>query len=158
MSCRNWEVQILRWHEGQLDQKSEATLLRHLETCADCRKISDKFSEIDRFLLESLEPPSPYFLNERIVSRVTEQMRQDAAKSPWHSFITSFAYVRPALAGIILLVGVGLGVLTGLNLSHSIITTSTGSSYDVLASSGIEGGRSDASFDFIWADTDGGRR
>jgi anti-sigma factor RsiW len=158
MSCRKWEVQILRSHEGQLDEKSEATLVRHLETCAHCRNAYERFSEIDRLLLESREPSPPYFLNERIVSRVIEQMHQDAAKSPWHRFIPSFAYVRPALAGIILLVGVGLGVWTGLNLAHSITINSMGSSYDVLASSGIEGGRSDSSFDFIWADTNGGRR
>jgi hypothetical protein len=158
MSCRRWEVQILRWHEAQLDEKSEATLLRHLETCARCRNTSEKFSEIDRLLLESHEPSPPYFLNERIVARVIEQMHQDAAKSPWHRFIPSFAYVRPALAGIILLIGVGLGVLTGLNLFHSLNTNSMGSSYDVLASSGIEEGRGELSFDFIWADTSGGRR
>ncbi len=158
MSCRKWEIQILRWHGGELDQEAETSLLGHLETCAHCRKMSAKFSEIDRFLLESPEPSVPYLLNERIASRVEERMRQDAERNAFQRFITSFAYVRPALAGIILLIGVGLGVLTGLNLSHSIITGASGSSYDVLTMAGIENGGSDSSLDALWLDAQGGGR
>jgi anti-sigma factor RsiW len=158
MGCREWEVQILRRQEGELDQESEAALLGHLKTCGHCRNTSDRFSEIDRFLIESPEPSVPSFLHQRIVSLVIEEMRQDAEKSTFHHFIAAFAYFRPALAGIILVVGIGLGVLTGLNLSHSRNTSSTGSSYDVLALAGIEGEGSDSSLEAVWTDANGGGR
>ncbi len=158
MSCRKREIQILRWHQGELDHEAEADLLNHLEICAHCRTLADKFLEIDRFLLESPAPAVPPFLNERIVSRVIDEMRQDSLKSAFRHFVAFFAYFRPALVAIILVAGIGLGVLTGLNLFHSMNTNSMGSPYDVLVSSGIEEGRTDSSFDFIWADTNGGRR
>lgn len=160
MSCRKWEIQIVRWHGGELDQEFEEALLRHLETCSRCRITADTFAKIDRFLLESPDHPVPPFLNEKIVSRVIDEMRQDSLKGTFQHFAAVFAYFRPALAGIILVVGIGLGVLMGLNLSHSINTSSSssGSSYDVLAFSGIEGGERDSSLDFIWTDTSGGGR
>lgn len=158
MGCRKWEIQILRWQDGELDQESEAALLRHLETCAHCRITADRFSEIDRLLLESPDPLVPSFLNERIVSRVIEEMQESSYRGAFHHFVASFAYFRPAAAGIILVLGIGLGVLIGLNLSHSINTSSAGSSYDVLAQAGIEDGGRGSSLDFIWTDTDGGGR
>lgn len=158
MGCRKWEIQILRREEGRLDKESEAAFFKHLKTCARCRDTTDRFAEIDRFLLEQPDPLIPSFLNERIVSRVTEEMREGSYKGAFYHFIASFAYFRPAAAGIILVLGIGVGVLIGLSLSHSIDTSSAGSSYDVLAQAGIEGGGRGASLDFIWTDTVGGGR
>ena len=77
MSCRKWEVQILRWHEGALDQRAEASLFQHLGICVRCRTLADKFLDIDSLFLKSQEPSLPPFLKERIVSSVSEAMRQD---------------------------------------------------------------------------------
>ncbi|HTY24555.1 MAG TPA: zf-HC2 domain-containing protein [Desulfomonilaceae bacterium] len=156
MSCLKWQIQILKWHERELDQKDEAALSRHLETCVDCRSTADNFSELDRLLLKSPEPVVPTFLNERIVSRVIEEMRLSPWKNSFHRFMASFAYFRPALAGMILVLGIGLGVLTGLNLSHSINLGSTASSYDLLSLAGPEDDASASSLDAIWTDTSGG--
>ncbi|MBI5571754.1 MAG: zf-HC2 domain-containing protein [Desulfomonile tiedjei] len=158
MSCRKWQIQIYRLHEGELDRESEAALLQHLGTCASCRADAERFSQIDRVLQRVPEPSMPPFLAERIVTRVIEQIREDSAQSTLRRFFGSFAYFRPAVAGTILILGIGLGVLTGLNLSPSINTRSAGSSYDVLTLAGIEGGGSDSSLDFIWTDADGGGR
>jgi hypothetical protein len=160
MSCRKWQIQIVRQQEGCLDPESAAALLRHLETCSHCRITADKFAEIDRFLLESPNHPVPPFLNERIISAVVDEMRQDSWKGAFGHFFAFFAYFRPILAGIILAVGIGLGVSMGLNLFHSIntISSASGSSYDVLAFSGIEGGERNSNLDFIWTDTSGGGR
>ena len=59
MGCRKWEIQILRREEGRLDKESEAALLKHLKTCARCRDTTDRFAEIDRFLLEQPDPLIP---------------------------------------------------------------------------------------------------
>jgi len=158
MNCRKWEIQILRQQHDELDPESEAALVKHLETCSHCRSTADKFSELDRLLLESREPTVPPFLRERIVSRVVEQMREDSLKSPLRNFISFFAHRRPILAGFILAAGIGIGVLTGLDLSRSMHLGSSAYSYDVLAFSGIEGGERDSYLYFIWTDTNGGGR
>jgi predicted anti-sigma-YlaC factor YlaD len=158
MPCQKWHIQILRWHEGELDHEAEAALLKHLEACARCRTVAENFSQLDGFLLQSPEPPVPPFLSEKIVSRVVEEMRQDSLKGAFQPFAALFAHFRPVLLGIILALGIGLGVLMGLNLSHSINTTPAGSSYDVLALAGMEGGAGDSSLDFIWTDANGGGR
>jgi anti-sigma factor RsiW len=158
MRCQKWHIQILRWQDGELDHEAEAALLRHLETCAHCRIAAEKFSELDRFLLEVPAPPVPTFLSERIIAQVTDEMRQDSLKGAFHHFTAFFTNFRPALVGIILALGIGLGVLMGLNLSHSISTSPAGASYDVLALAGMESGGGDSSLDFIWTDANGGAR
>jgi hypothetical protein len=158
MSCRKWQIKIFRWQEGDLNPKDEAALLRHLETCVHCRTSAEKFLELDRLFLKSPEPAVPPFLNERIISSVIEEMRSNSWKSAFYRFIDSFASFRPAIVGTILVLGIGLGVLTGLNLSHSINPSSTTSSYDLLALAGTEDGPSVSSLDSIWTDTSGGGR
>jgi anti-sigma factor RsiW len=158
MSCRKWQIKIFRWQEGDLNPKDEAALLRHLETCVHCRTSAEKFLELDRLFLKSPEPAVPPFLNERIISSVIEEMRSNSWKSAFYRFIDSFASFRPAIVGTILVLGIGLGVLTGLNLSHSINLSSTTSSYDLLALAGTEDGPSVSSLDSIWTDTSGGGR
>lgn len=158
MSCRKWKAEIFRWHEGWLDRESEAALLSHLSRCAQCRNVADKSSEIGRLLAESPVPAVPPFLKERIVSRVVEEMRQDSWTRALQRFMALFAYFRPAVAGIVLMVGIGLGVFAGSNLSHFINASSARSSYDVLVQAGIEGGGSDSSLDFIWTDANRGGR
>ncbi len=158
MSCRKWQIQILRSQEGELNFKDEAALLSHLETCVHCGSAAEKFARIDHLFLKSPEPSVPPFLNERIVSRVTEEMRLGPWKSNLHRFMASFAYFRPALAGMMLVLGIGLGILTGLNLSHSIIPGSMSPSYDLLALAGTADETHAPSLDSIWTDTRGGGR
>ncbi len=144
--------------EGELNPNDEAALLRHLETCVRCRTSAEKFLELDRLFMKCPEPPVPPFLNQRIISSVTEEMRSNSWKSTFYRLIDSFASFRAALAVLILALGIGLGVLTGLNLSHSIHLSSTASTYDLLALAGTEDGPSASSLDSIWTDTSGGGR
>lgn len=158
MSCRKWQIQIIKWHEGWLDHESEAALLSHLSTCVHCRSVADKSSEIGRLVVESPDPSVPPFLKEKIVSRVIEEMRQDSLTRVFHHFTAFFTRFRPALAGIILVLGIGLGVFAGSNLFHFINVGSSGSSYDVVTMAGIEAGASSSSLDFVWTETEGGVR
>jgi anti-sigma factor RsiW len=155
MSCRKWEILILRWHEGELDQETESRLLPHLEICAHCRDLAKKFSEIDSLFLTSQEPSLPHFLNAKIVNTVAEQMRRDSANGVVLRFLRSFASFRPAVAGVVLVLGVGLGVLTGWDLSRSITRNATDVSYDLLSLAGLEGEASGSSLEFIWTDNSG---
>ena len=155
MNCRKWEVQILRWQEGTLDDGTEARLLRHLETCAHCRTLAEKFPEVDDLLLTPTEPSLPPFLQERIVSTVSEVMRQDSMSGFFSRFLSFLASFRPAIAVAVLVLGIGLGVATGWDLAKSMTGNCTGSSYDLLSSAGLGSDESGSFLEFIWTDSNG---
>jgi hypothetical protein len=155
MSCRKWEVQILRWHEGTLDHRAAARLFQHLGICIHCRTLADKFLDIDRLFLKSPEPSLPPFLKERIVSSVSEAMLQVPEKGIFSHFFSSLAPFRPAIAGALLVLGIGLGVLTGWDLARSMAKDVVRPSHDLLSLAGIEGEGSGSSLEFMWTDNNG---
>jgi hypothetical protein len=155
MSCRQWEVQILKWHEGALDKGAEARLLRHLENCVRCGTLADQFSEVDSLFSSSAEPSLPPFLKERIVSTVSEAMRQDSTRGTFSRFFSFFPSFRPAIAGAALMLGIGLGFVTGWDLARSMIGNSAGSSHDLISLAVLGDEGSDSSLEFIWTDGNG---
>ncbi len=155
MSCRKWEIQILRWHEGLLDKVAEARLLRHLARCVHCRRLADKFSVVDGLLVDSQATPLPPFLKEKIVSSVTETMRQDSMSTIFSGPYVFAASFRSVLVGAVFLLGIGLGIATGWDLAKSVTNDCSGTPYDLLSLAGIEGNGSGSSLEFIWTDTNG---
>jgi len=114
---------------------------------------------MDRLFLQSREPPLPPLLNERIVSSVVEEMRQDCLRGPLSRLIGLRALFRHAIAGAALMAGIGLGALAGWHLAQSIAGDLLCPSYDLLLLAGVEGRESGSSLDFIWTDNNvgGGR-
>ncbi|MEJ2716545.1 MAG: hypothetical protein P8182_05315 [Deltaproteobacteria bacterium] len=155
MSCRKWEIQILRWHEGALDQRAEARLLQHLGICVHCRTLAEEFSEIDSLFSKSAEPSLPPLLKERIISTVSETMRQETMKGTFSHFFGFLASMRPAVAVAVLVLGIGLGIATGWDLAQSMNRPVAGSSYDLLSLAGLGGEGSGSSLEFIWTDRNG---
>jgi hypothetical protein len=157
MSCRKWEVQILRWQEGVLDRSAEARLLQHLESCIHCRSLAGSFSEIDGLFLKSQDPSLPPFLKERIVSTVSEAMRQDSMRGNFSYVFSFLASARLAVVGAVLVLGIGLGVFTGWDLARSLTRNVAGSSHDLVSLAGLGDEGSGSSLEFIWTDHNGGR-
>lgn len=155
MRCRKWEVRILRWHEGALDARAEALLLQHLESCAHCRTLADKFSAMDSMFENSQAPVLPPFLRERIVSSVYDAMRQDSTRGIFSRFLISLVSLRPAVAMTLLVLGIGLGMVTGWNLAQAVSRGAPVSSYDLLSVAGFGGAGGGSSLDFIWTDSNG---
>lgn len=155
MRCQEWEKQILRLHEKALDREAQALLLRHLESCVHCRALAEKSSELDGLFAESGEPSLPPFLKDRIVSSVSEAMREDSTRSAFSRFFGSFISLRPLVAAIVLVLGVGLGLFSGWNLARSI-TMSGKASSDDLISLAVNGDAGNGSYlEFILADSKG---
>lgn len=154
MRCQKWEVQILRWHEGTLDEEAETFLFQHLESCARCRTLADKFSDLDSLFSKTGDPSLPPFLKERIMSSVSESMRQDSMKGALSRFFSVFASFRPAIAVAVLVLGIGLGVITGWNLARSITGGGIASSHDLVSLAGIGDSGSGSLLEFILTDSD----
>jgi predicted anti-sigma-YlaC factor YlaD len=155
MGCRKWEVEIIRRHEGTLDHGAKARLLRHLGSCIKCRNLADKFSEIDRLFVKSQEPSLPPFIKERIVTTVSEAMRKDSMRGIFWQFFSFLASFRPGVAWAVLVLGIGIGVMTGWNLARSMPRDSTRSSYDLLSLAEIGSSEGQSSLEFIWTDSNG---
>lgn len=152
MSCRKWELQILRWQEGELDKGIEERVLQHLESCVRCRTLAKQFSEVDSLVSNCGEPALPPFLREKVVSTVSEVIRQDPMRGTFSRFFSFLDFCKPAVAGAILVLGIGLGVVTGWNLAQSMTRNGTGSSYDLLSLAGLGGEENGSSLEFIWSD------
>lgn len=153
MSCLRWEVQILRWQKGELDRQAEALLLKHLENCINCRSLAEKFSDVDKLLMQSTESSLPPFLKERIVSAIAEEMRQDSTRGAVSHFFDFLVSLRPAVAGAVLVLGVLLGVATGWSLAKSVLRDTNASSYDLLSLAQFGGAESGSSLEFLWTDS-----
>lgn len=156
MSCRKWEVQILRWHEGSLDQAAEARILRHLEICTHCRALAERFAQLDSLLVKFEEPSLPPFLKDRIVGTVLEEMREDSTRGIFRHLFGFLASFRAALVGAILVLGIGLGIAAGWDLARSITPAGGAvSSSDLVSLAGLGGEGSGSSLEFIWTDSNG---
>jgi hypothetical protein len=155
MGCRKWEVQVLKRHEGTQAPGAEARLMRHLELCARCRTLAEKFSELDSLFSTSREPSLPPFLKERIVICVSEAMRQDAVKGVFSRFFGLFVSFRPAVAGAVLVLGIGLGVISGWNLARSMTGDGLASSHDLLSLAGFGDPGGGSFLEFILTDSNG---
>jgi anti-sigma factor RsiW len=153
MSCGKWEIQILRWSERELDPGAEARLVKHLESCAHCRTMAEKFAEIDGLFSKCPEPSVPPFLTERIVSAVSDAIREDSAKGSFATFFSFLASFKPGIAGTVLVLGIGLGLASGWNLAESMSKVAATPSYDVLSLAELGGSETGSSLEFLWTDT-----
>ena len=152
MRCRKWEVRISRWHAGDLEQKDEAALLRHLNACPRCRGVEEQFREVERFLESSPQLAVPPFLNEKIVLRVREEMdqRTEGVVSAFLRF--RFRFVRNALILGLSTAGVLLGVVVGSSLIQSFQPPEGAGHFDLIATVLPNGADADSTFEFIWTD------
>lgn len=153
MSCRKWEIQILRRSEGGFDQNGEANLMHHLERCESCRTISAKFSEVDDLFSQCRDPSLPPFLKEKIVSTVSEAIREDSTRRAFSGLFSYLSALRPGIAAVLLVLGIGLGLSTGWSLAQSMSGPATVSSHDLLSLAGFEGSETGLSLEFIWTDS-----
>lgn len=158
MSCRKWAVHISKWHEGELDNEGEAALLRHLESCRQCRSLEARFRAVSALLSESHELPVPDFLSQRITASVSERMRQRSGLS-FSGLIGFLSYrYRGVVTTGILVIGLCLGGLAGHNLAGFAKMIPARPPYDLLALGGIGGEGQSVTFSHIWQDNGQGVR
>ncbi len=155
MSCRKWQIQILRLHEGALDEEAQALLLQHLGICIHCRTLADKYTEIDGLFLNSEEPSLPPFLKEKIVNSVSDEMHQDSMSGIFSRFYRFLVSFRPAVAGAVFVLGIGLGAVTGWTLAQTVFDRATVPSHDLLSLAGFGDSSSGSFLEFIWTDNNG---
>ena len=159
MPCRKWQVQISKWHEGELNDEGVNALLRHLESCRYCRSQEIRLREVRVLLKESHELPVPEFLTQRITASVSERMQQGSSLGITGLLgFLSYRH-RVAVTTGILVIGLCVGGLAGQILSGYATAVSETPSYDLLALGGISAESQSTLLSPIWRDkTEGVRR
>ena len=152
MGCRKWQIMISRRHRGEISAREEQALLRHLKVCDECRDLERQFREVERFLAESVEPAFPPFLHQRIVARVSEEMRRDAEPGFFGRLLWPLGALRPLLAAGLMLTGIFLGIWTGTNLAGSLGSVSRTPSHDLVSLAMGNGAVFDPEFEFLWSE------
>lgn len=152
MSCRKWEIQILRRAEGDWDEDAKARLSQHLRKCDHCRILAAKFSEIDDLFAACPEPPLPPFLTDKIVAAVSEAIRQEPTGGRFSRFFSFFASPRPRVVKALLVLGIVIGIAFGWNLAKSMPEMTAPLSNDLLSLAGLGGSGAASSLEFIWTD------
>ncbi len=159
MACGKWQVLISRRHRSDICAQEERALLDHLKVCDECSELEQKFERVEHFLAESLEPEIPQFLHQRIVARVSEEMRRDAEAGLLGRLLRPFAILRPVLAAGLMLTGIFLGIWTGTNLAGSLSSVPSPPAQDLVTLAMGNGAVVDQEFEFLWSERpkDGGR-
>jgi predicted anti-sigma-YlaC factor YlaD len=138
MKCSKSQILLSQRSHGELDAVAEVALREHLERCADCRRIASEFENVDFLLRDSVPPLMPPLLHQKIVSRVTEEMRDDALRGRRGRFGSIFRRLGAALTFAALAAGICLGVMIGWNLSQSLDTTMVASTCDLISMAGLD--------------------
>ena len=158
MSCRKWQVQISKWHEGELNEQGEAALLRHLETCRYCRSVEAKLRAVTGLLKQSRELPVPDFLARRITASVSEKMRQHSGIGITGLIDLLLYRYRAAFTSGILVIALCIGGLAGYELNGYATVIPETPSYDLLTMGGISAESQSTTLSLIWHDNGEGVR
>ena len=152
MPCRQWQVRISKWHEGELNEEGEAALLRHLESCRYCRSLEAKLRAVTGLLKESHELPVPDFLARKITASVSEKMRHRSGLEITGLLdFLSYRYKVAVTTGI-LVIGLCIGGLAGHRLNGYATAASETPPYDLLTLGGISAESRSTTLSLIWQD------
>jgi anti-sigma factor RsiW len=115
MKCRSVQNKLSAYQDGELKPLEQEELGRHLLSCRSCRKEHEKLERVWRTLggLEEISP-GPWFYPQ-LVRRLKEPRKRGLLPGLEHIFQIIGA---PAIASIILVVGLVAGSYLGSNLAR----------------------------------------
>ena len=103
MKCESWKIQISAYLDGALNRAASEEVLRHIDSCQECRKFHQENFELSSLLKNRVEgkSPSPFAWN-KIERRIAAAENQKSSQS----FLNYFRLPRMAygLASAMLLI------------------------------------------------------
>ncbi len=111
MKCESWKIQISAYLDGALDGIASDAVLRHIESCQECRRFHQDNSALSSLLSDRVEgkTPSPFAWN-KIERRITVGENQKSSQS----FLDYFRLPRMAYGLASALVLISLATLLQL--------------------------------------------
>ena len=98
--CQAIREQLLDSIRDRLSEPESARVQRHLETCAECRRVFDRERALDRALDRALAQRKSYALPSALRERLRAQVTPTTPKRSW---ARTAAILAPSLAGALLL-------------------------------------------------------
>ena len=136
MRCRNVTSRLNRYLDGELSDREHRAVERHAAACAACREALERLRSAETAL--SQLPAVPYVPDgfaERAITRAAQRREQRPLVVPfWKSFSPT---MRVAAAAMVML-GLGIGALMGLDLARSPATPSDVAAADLDAVYGFD--------------------
>ena len=122
MRCRNVKSRLNRYLDGELSDQERRAFERHVGVCAACHEALERLRAADAAVLQLAEPPDvPTGFAERVIARAARRRQQRPLVVPfWKSFSPA---MRVAAAAMVML-GLGVGVLMGMDLARGPATPS----------------------------------
>jgi anti-sigma factor RsiW len=119
MDCRQYEIQISRLFDGELDGASAESVRSHLDVCPECRLFHERVVSLDAGL-RAVANSSPVPDFGPLVRTRLERLRQ-----PWitRALVPQWAGV-PLMAALVL-IAVGLGHMAGKSMTQAISLSSS---------------------------------
>lgn len=130
MSCREFEENILSYHDGQLDAGESEAMEAHMNACSACallyREVSSTYDAFDEFVDAGI-PDAASFVDE-----VMEQVEVKQSQSVFQLFRKAAAVA----ASVILIAGLAAALIAGTSIvrSGSTVATSENEYFSSLAS------------------------
>jgi anti-sigma factor RsiW len=115
MKCRSVQKKLSAYQDGELKPLEQEALSRHLLSCRSCRKEHEQLDRVWRTLggLEEIRP-DPWFYAQ-LVRKIKEHREHGLLPVLQRVFQT---YGAPAIASIILVIGLAAGSYLGSNLAR----------------------------------------
>ena len=136
MRCRNVKSRLNRYLDGELSDQERRAIERHVGTCAACHEALERLRAAEMALSQlpaSTDVPSGFA--ERAVARAARRREQRPLVAPfWQSFTPA---MRVAAAAMLML-GLGLGALMGMDLLRGSPTPSDVAAADPAAVYGLD--------------------
>ena len=114
MHCRNVKSRLNRYLDGELSDQERRAIERHVGACAVCHEALERLRAAGAAVLQLAEPPDvPAGFSHRVIARAAWRREHPPLVVPfWRSFSPA---MRVAAAAMVIL-GLGIGVLMGLDL------------------------------------------
>jgi len=115
MKCRSVQKKLSAYQDGELKPLEREELSRHLVGCRSCREEHEQLDRVWRTLggLEEVRP-DPWFYGQ-LVRKIKEQRKHGSLPALQHIFRIIGA---PAIASMILVIGLVAGSYVGSNLAR----------------------------------------
>jgi anti-sigma factor RsiW len=115
MKCRRVQRKLSAYQDGELTPLEQEEISRHLVICRPCRKEYEKLEQVWQTLGEQEEiSPGPWFYPQ-LVRKLKEPRKRGLFPTLEHIFQTIGV---PAIASIILVIGLAAGSYLGSNLAR----------------------------------------
>ena len=113
MKCRHVQERLAAYQDGEIGGKEREQIASHLEQCPACRKAYAELEQVWQKLANIPEIEASPGFEQRLIARIrTEPEPRTLWGFSWFSWAYRI-YPAPAMAAVILLIGLALGGVLG---------------------------------------------